>query len=263
MRELVSDLPQSGNLTLLYAGRFDAEEKRVMDLPPILSALKERKIDFMLRLAGTGPAETELRAKLAIFGDQVEFVGVLSEAQLRDSFFLPGAILLVLSPTETGPMVAWEAMAAGVALVTSRFIGIGLEASLIDGQTCISFPVGNIEAAVTGIALLQNHSARQRIIREGWATVAARYTRTRSIAAWNGALLDVLRLPGRPSCQRAFSSSAPGRLDGIIGRSMAETMRALIGIGYPHSEPGGEWPHAYGHPTDVELERRLAQLDLQ
>ena len=73
-------------LALLYAGRFDAKEKRVLDLPLILRALDRRGLKFSLKLAGAGPAEAELRRALTEFGERVAFLGVLSETQMRASF---------------------------------------------------------------------------------------------------------------------------------------------------------------------------------
>ena len=187
VRELPAPEQAPSELKLLYAGRFDVAEKRVLDLPPVLRALDRCGLKFTLKLAGSGPAEAELRLALLDFGDRVEFMGVLSEAQLRASFFRPGALALVLSPSETGPLVAWEALANGVAVVSSRFVGMGLEGSLRVGETCLSFPVGDTEAAAAAIARLSDSALRQSLARAGYAMVRKRYGRDVSSSLGRGA----------------------------------------------------------------------------
>jgi glycosyltransferase involved in cell wall biosynthesis len=261
---VVPDRPRreapSNELTLLYAGRF-ADEKRVLDLPLILRALGQRKVPCRLRLAGSGPSERDLRAALAEFGPKVEFCGVLDPAQMRESFLRPGAVALILSPSETGPLVAWEAHANGVAVVTSRFSGIGLEGSLRDGETCLTFPVGAAEAAASAIARLVDPALRRTLVEAGYSLVKERYSREVSIHAWRRALEHVLSQPaltGQPGRVRAPVS---GRLDRYIGPTVADSLRRLIGLRFQHSEPGGEWPHSYGSDTNERFRRELNALD--
>ncbi|WP_395686621.1 glycosyltransferase family 4 protein [Caenimonas koreensis] len=248
-------------LNLLFAGRFELVEKRVMDLPRILDALASMNLDFKLRIAGSGPAEEELRRELARFADKVDFSGVLTAAQMRDSFFRMGDLLLVMSPMETGPLVAWEAMASGAAVVSSRFIGIGLEAGLVNGENCATFPIGDIQGAATAIAQLRDPATRLRIIRRAKETVTAKYSQAHSTASWDAALRAILRLPRLPSRTVQFPMRKPGRLERLIGKQIAETGRERLGFQYQHAEAGGEWPHTFGLPTDVNFTGLLNRLD--
>jgi glycosyltransferase involved in cell wall biosynthesis len=249
-----------GELTLLYAGRF-ADEKRVLDLPPILRVLERRGVAYRLRLAGSGPSEGALRTALAEFGPKVEFCGVLDPAQMRDSFFRPGAINLILSPRETGPLVAWEALANGVAVVTSRFSGIGLEGSLRDGETCLTFPVGDSEAAAGAVVRLLDQDLRRTLIKAGYAMVKERYGREESISAWDQALQRVLAQQPLTGRQTPVEPPASGRLDRYAGVTVAESLRRMIPLRFPHSEPGGEWPHSYGSDRNERFRRELNSLD--
>lgn len=262
---LVPDFEESDDaadkLTLLYAGRFDVAEKRVLDLLPILRALDRRDIDYRLKLAGGGPGEEDLRDALAEFGSNVEFLGVLDETQMRTSFFRPGAIALVLSPSETGPLVAWEAMANGVALVSSRFVGIGLEGSLRDGETCLSFPVGDIEAAAAAIARLADPELRRSLAKAGHELVQKRYSRNASVRAWDLALQHILSQDALPACPNFAAPPIAGRLDRYLVAGAAEGVRQLLRLRFRHSEPGGEWPHSYGAENDEDFRRHLADLD--
>jgi glycosyltransferase involved in cell wall biosynthesis len=250
----------AAELMLLYAGRF-ATEKRVLDLPLILRALERGNVDWRLRLAGSGPSEGELRAVLAEFGPKVEFVGVLDEAQMRDSFLRPGAIALVLSPSETGPLVAWEALANGVALVTSRFCGIGIEGSLRDGETCLTFPVGDTAGAAAAIMRLFGPALRRSLIDAGYSLVKERYSRGASIRAWDGALLHVLAQSPLLGPVARVEAHASGRLDRYLGARAAESLRRLPWLRFRHVEPGGEWPHSYGSDANECFYRELNALD--
>jgi glycosyltransferase involved in cell wall biosynthesis len=251
----------SNGLTLLFAGRFDAGTKRVLDLPPILRALDRREVAFRVRLAGAGPAERELRAAMAAFGSRVEFVGVLNASQLRESFLRPGAVALVLSPSETGPLIAWEAMASGAAVVTSQFVGIGLEGALRDGETCLTFPVGDHEAAAAAIARLSEAALREGLIRRGRQVVEARYGHAASVRAWDRALRIVVGqspLVGEPP-----RSDVPvsGRLDRYFGTRAAESLRRVLRVRFRHRAPGDEWPHSYGSDENDPLLRELEAMD--
>lgn len=248
-------------ILLLYAGRFEVDEKRVLDLPPILGELERRKVPFRLILAGSGAAEVELRAGLARFGRRVEFAGVVDAPQMRESFLRPGAISLILSPSETGPLAAWEALANGAAVVTSRFVGIGLEGALRDGENCLTFPVGDSEAAATAIARLVEPTLRSTLIGAGYKLVAARYSREASIRAWDHALREVqMRLPLVRPMPRV-ETPASGRLDRYFGSRGAEYLRRLLRSRFRHSEPGGEWPHSYGSDTNERFLQQLNALD--
>lgn len=262
----VPDLPcvqpdESETLTLLFAGRFDADEKRVMDLPRIVEALERRRVMYHLRLAGVGPAEDALRSAMSQFGDKVEFLGVLDAAGMRAKLYVPGAILLNLSPSETGPLVAWEAMANGVAVVSSRFLGIGLEGGLIDGTNCLTFPVGDIESAADAIVRLRNPALRHALIVAGRMLVEQRYSRTVSIDSWDRALCEVLVQPRQGQSSLPGQRSADGRLDRLFGVGLAETIRNALGIRFRHAEAGGEWPHSYGRDDNSAFRAQLGTMD--
>lgn len=248
-------------LRLIFAGRFDAGEKRVLDLPAILRSLDRRGVRCLLKLAGAGPAEVELRKLLADFGERVEFLGVLSEAEMRTSLFRPGAIALVLSPSETGPLFAWEAMANGAALVTSCFIGSGLENSLRSGENCLTFPVGDTEGAAAAIEHLADAQLRKRVAEAGHQMVAALYRREDSVGAWDSALRRIMHLESLPAIVPPTESPDSGRLDRWLGRSRAETLRRVLGLRFRHSEPGSEWPHSHGFEGDPDFRSLLSKLD--
>ena len=260
---LAAPICTDGDLTLLYAGRFDSDEKRVLDLPLILDALDRLQVGFRLRLAGSGPAEWELREALKKFGDRVEFVGVLNEGTLQQSFYCAGSVLLIMSPSETGPLVAWEAMANGVALVTSEFMGIGIEGSLRNGENCLTFPIGDAEAAAIAISRLTDPMRRQTLVRSGYRVVTERYSRESSVAAWNSAMRKILTLPRRIGVKESKTpiQASAGRLDLLFGTRLAETLRRLLRIRFQHASAGAEWPHSYSDNARLRFYELLNLMD--
>lgn len=231
---------------LLFAGRFDETQKRVSDLAGILAALERRGVAFTLELAGTGPAEAALRQALSIFGDRIRFRGCLDYEAMQASFFQAGATLLVSSQWETGPLVAFEAMARGVTVVTSRFDGIGLEGSLLDGCNCLTFDVGDVEGAAHAIQRATDGNLRVELTRTAHEMVVQRYSQAASVRAWEEALERLLEAPPHPPTG-GFAVSPSGRLDLLLGTARAESVRRLLAVAYHHTAPGDEWPHSYGH----------------
>lgn len=262
---VLNSLPEVGlsntSLMLLYAGRFDQREKHVFDLPKILAALEKKGVQFRLKLAGYGPDEAELRSALCRFGERVQFVGQLDERTLREEFYQPGAILLITSPSESGPLVAWEAMSCGVLVVTSRYLGMGLEGSLRDGENCLVFPVSEADVAADTISKLQDIELPTNLIRAGHKLVSQQYSREASIAAWSQALQGVLNQPLQSPAENPVRPVASGRLDQYFGAALAETLRKVMGIKFRHAEPGGEWPHSYSGVDDEGFVDELRNLD--
>lgn len=259
--ELAGPEISGDSIDLLYSGRFDAMEKRVMDLPGILGALDRKNVPYRLYLAGAGPDESLLRSALEPWDEKVEFLGVLDAENLASRFYKRGRILLILSPSETGPIVAWEAMSKGAIVVTTRFIGIGREGSLVDGETCLSFPVGDIDAAANAIADLQDEVFRNKLAIAGHELVTRRYSRPASIQAWHEALRQIQAQPAITEKWIPGQSAVSGRLDRFLGTGLAETLRELLGIRFVHDAPGNEWPHSYGKDDNESFRLRISALD--
>lgn len=253
-------------LHLRFCGRLDNAEKRVFDLPLLLEKLEARGQAYLLEIAGSGPDAAELRARVQKFASKVKFVGVLQTSAEREQFYMPGSVLLVLSPTETGPLVAWEAMDACVAVVTSRFVGIALERGFVHNYNCLIFPVGDMGLAVDQICSLTNTGTLLRLVNGGRETVASRYTTDASASAWDDALKRVLGLPklnGDSSYILRVDEGHSGRLDRILGERWAELVRASLGRKHVHRDVGGEWPHSYGAIDNDPMQEAIRRLDGQ
>src|SRR5262249_4833464 len=159
----------------------------------ITTELDRRSIAYELHIAGSGPDEQWLHARLsgAVASDRVRFLGSLAGIDLVEQVYRQTDVLLITSLWETGPIVAWEAMVHGVAVVTSAYIGSGLEHSLAPGDNCLMFPIGDARAAVDCLERLQDKDLRRRLIRGGNDLVTRRYSTTLSIDRWNDVLSEI------------------------------------------------------------------------
>lgn len=248
---------------IAFVGRLDNDQKIVMNLPEICHELSEAGFPFELWIAGTGPDESSLRQELQPYAQrgQVKYLGFVPPQEIGETVYRQIDALLVTSRWETGPIIIWEAFSYGVPVVTSNYIGSGLEGSLIDGENCLMFEIGDARTAAKKVRSLADASQREAIVEGGMKLLKARYTEERSIAAWASAIRAILDVPAK---QREVSISLPnrGRLDRILGPGLAETVRERLGISFKHSDPGSEWPHALnGSPSDDEFWHLADLLD--
>lgn len=113
-----------GAPTLVHVGRI-AHEKNIDFLLRMLQRLREQAPDVVLIIAGEGPALAhckELATKLDL-NRHVRFVGYLSrDGELWDCY-RAGDIFVFASRTETQGLVLLEALALGVPVVSTAYMG--------------------------------------------------------------------------------------------------------------------------------------------
>lgn len=251
-------------LRLAWIGRLSQDQKRVLDLPEILRQLDRRGVDVRLSVAGDGPEAAALARALEpwIARGVVQLLGRLDGAELQRQVYAEHEALLITSSWETGPIVAWEAMAAGLAVVSSRYVGHRLEGALHDGGNVLLFPIGDAEAAAAALARVGDPALRAALVAAGHALVQSRYSEPVSFAAWERALEQALALPPLPLPPAPQPAASRGRLDRWIGAGAAEDLRRLLRIRFDHPEPGSEWPHTDRAGGDEALLlQRAAALD--
>jgi glycosyltransferase involved in cell wall biosynthesis len=253
-----------GPLRLLYSGRLEREQKRVPDLVGIVQALQERGVEFELEIAGDGPERESLQAALSHEREvgRVRFLGHLATEALHASYETAD-ILIITSLWETGPIVAWEAMARGAVVVSSRYIGSGLEGALVDGANCRLFEIGDADGASACIADLAADPGLAVRLRQGARDLLkSRYTVATSVAHWDEVLRRALAADPIPavSGHRPQVLSGSGRLDRWLGAGLAESVRSLSGRRAPLAgDAGGEWPHAHARARSDASFWRMAQ----
>lgn len=249
-------MPVNPVFTIGYSGRLEQAQKRIHDLIEIAIRLKAYGRPFRMLIAGSGPEENSLRNRIDEQGlsQDFEFLGAVSSEQLGKKLYLVSDALIVPSSWETGPLVIWEAMAAGTPVVTSCYTGCGLESLLWHDKNCLMFDVGNTSAAADALIRLQHdRDLRCRIRTSAFATVSEKLSWEVSIANWDSILRHVITQPAM-TCPVLPPSPASGRLSRILGNGGASLVRRVLRRLPPDSGPGGEWPHTVTGATMPDLD---------
>ncbi len=255
---------ESAALRIAWVGRLDQAQKRVADLVGIAAHLTEKGVDFRLLVAGGGPERERFEEQMTAAGlaPRAELLGEVPPDQVRSRVYDRSDALIVTSSWETGPIVAWEALAAGLAVASSRYLGSGREAALRDGETALLFDVGDASGAAEQVARLRDPALRKRLVEAGRAEVRTRYSMAASHSAWDAALLRLSRQPARPPRRVPSTPPTSGRLDRWLGAEVAQTLREQLRIRHDQPSAGAEWPHVLCSQGDgSEFFRRAAALD--
>ena len=255
---------ETGALRILWVGRLEQEQKRVHDLKAILLALDRKSLPYQLTIAGDGPEQEALRQALQpwVIDRRVVFAGALSSQAMINTVYPSQQVLLITSQWETGPIVAWEAMAAGLSVVSSGYIGSGCEAALQSGKNCLLFPIGNSEEAASALARCADRHLREQLVQHGRELVHQRYTQEASLQAWKEAFHRVLASTPRTQVNPEPPLPPSGRLDRVLGASLADRLRRRLGVQFAHQSAGGEWPHtAHGEIREDSILERAREID--
>jgi glycosyltransferase involved in cell wall biosynthesis len=229
----IGDTPPREQLRrLAYIGRLDSD-KRVRDLVPLVRALP----GVTFHVVGGGPDEAYLRESI-----DANFHGELSRESLYTSIYPDIDGILVFSEAETGPIVAWEAMAHGVVPVTSDYVGRAEENVIRDRETGLVFPVGDVERAAD---VIRNAGPVRELSMRARAELPAAYMANAFGDAWDAALRATVEQPPR----RGTPSDLPSLVSpGLIARrglgiGATSRLRHLLGRSFEHGDSGSEWPH--------------------
>jgi len=157
-----------------YGGRL-VHEKGVQDLLAAVPSLRRRHPGLRLVVAGTGPAEPELRARARELrlGRAVTFTGFVPDADLA-ALVAAADCAVVPSRYEPFGMVALEAAAAGTPVAVSD-VG-GLAEIVGHGRTGLRFTPGDPAALAEAVhTLLADPALGRRLVRAARAVLAAEY----------------------------------------------------------------------------------------
>lgn len=150
-----------GGCALLMLGEL-GPRKGTADLIAALATPDLRQSDWTATLAGNGPVD-QFRSTIESLGlsDRIHLPGWQSVGEVRT--LLGGAdIFLLPSHNEGLPMAILEAMAAGVAIITTP-VG-AIRDAVVDGETGLLVPPGNVPALARAIRkLLDDPPLRERL----------------------------------------------------------------------------------------------------
>jgi len=108
---------QAGNPVVLFTGRV-SHEKGVMELPEIFRGIKEIVPEIKLVVAGTGPAESELREALT----EAIFLGWVNHNDLP-GIYSSADLLILPSRFDTFSCVVLEALSCGLPVIAYKTKG--------------------------------------------------------------------------------------------------------------------------------------------
>jgi len=140
-KEKLTDAP----LRILYTGRLDQLEKRVLDLPLIVDALLRRKVPVVLHITGRGGDEEALRAasQHLVSRGSVEFHGFIPEEHLL-KLYDESDVIILPSAIEGKPLSLLEGMGRGCIPIATD-IPSGVPELVTDGFNGYLVPVGAVD----------------------------------------------------------------------------------------------------------------------
>lgn len=195
---------------------------------------------------------------------KVKYFGTLTTDEVAEQIYRQADVLLLTSLWETGPIVIWEAMSHGLAVVSSKYVGSGAEQALWHEENCMLFAIGDSKAAASHIMTLLSDDTRRKIAAAGRAMVSERYSRWASVVSWSDVLTRIVQNEPRSESRISFPIERRGRLDRVFGVGAAETMRRALKKGFSHAETGAEWPHTHSHSGKVDsFIQKAAALDVR
>lgn len=139
-------------LRLLYTGRLEKKHKRVLDLAMLADTLHAKGLEFILSIAGEGPAETELAERLwpHVRAGRVNLLGAVP-LETIPRLVRANHMLVLTSQCEGAPTSVMEALAQGRPVAISTGCGVATEL-VRDGIEGVVFPIGDIEHLAHRIA---------------------------------------------------------------------------------------------------------------
>ena len=244
-------------VTIAYVGRLERTQKRFHDVVEILDLALRNGLKVKLIVAGEGSEMNWFVEELKNrnLSNHVEVLGELAQSQLVSNVYGVADALLITSSWETGPIVAWEAMAHGKVVITSKYIGSGKEGALVEGHNCLMFDIGDISSAVECIARLGHKEHKEMLVRNSLSVVGKRYSLEQSIEAWAEQLRTVMSSAPRRNWElRSDFQDATGRLDRVLGMRVGERVRKILRREFVHKEAGGEWPHTFAKIQNDDMD---------
>ena len=148
----------------------------------VLKAVEGSPFDHEVHIVGDGPYLPTLRQMAAAMGNSVTFWGWLDNRSPKlKELFETSSIYVFPSEAENFPIVLLEAMAAGMAIITTA----GTGCAEVVGDAALLVDPGDVSAIREALAFLVNNpeqcrklgmEARKRMEEHfGWAAVANRY----------------------------------------------------------------------------------------
>jgi glycosyltransferase involved in cell wall biosynthesis len=168
------DGAQTAEPSLLYLGRLK-KYKRVDLIMRAVALLASEGLELTLRVGGSGNDRPRLEkvARDLRLADRVDFLGFVEEEEKLD-LFRTSWLHALTSPNEGWGISIMEASACATPSVASD--APGLRESVVDGETGLLVPHGDVRALANSIALLINDNVRRRAMGRQARSFAEQYS---------------------------------------------------------------------------------------
>lgn len=182
----------SGQIRLLYTGRFAKHQKRILDFVEVIKGLEKRNIDYVFDLWGTGPDESELVSAVAGFSRVRVCQGVPHSHMF--SLYPNYDIIVLASATEGTSISMLEGMAHGLVPIVTRVSGA--EDVVSNGRNGFLVEVGDIDALSDRIAFLSRASATKvAMSKRAYETVEKSYRAEEQLRKFSGIIRKAMQKP--------------------------------------------------------------------
>lgn len=228
-RATMTDRP----IRLLYAGRYEHRQKRVMALPRLAELLTQSGIEFELTIAGDGPARRELEDACANM-QRVRVLGAQSQDELAQLLGTHDAMVLP-SRYEGLSIAMLESMARGCVPIVTRCDSGSAEAieDGVSGLIADVLPDEDELAAAKGLfsCVLQSLQLDLSVLAKGAAGRARdRYTLEQHAGRWCELLSDAVRDDTRswPTTRPCAFTSSVGGVSGSVPEGGGESLKRVL-----------------------------------
>lgn len=181
---------------ILFVGRV-SEDKQPDVLMATIRRLSERGLSFTLLVVGDGPDLPRMRRffRLHRLGDSVRFAGEVEHEQIPQ-YYAAADVLFLPSRSEGVALAVYEAMAAGVPVVTAA---VGGQAELVAPETGVLVPRGTSREEAERYsdalaALLRDPDRRTEMGRAARLRINERFRLEKMVERMDDLLREAMRL---------------------------------------------------------------------
>ena len=251
-------------LKIGYVGRLAQSDKRVLDIVPVVELLDQSGLAYDLVIAGDGPEGEQLRKRFEkqTAEGRVTFAGWVDAATLYEEIYPRLDCLVQFSASEGVTIAGREAMVNGVVPVTSEFIGLRAEGIYLDGVNCLTFQVGDINAAADALRRLSEEKGLlTKLSANAIHSQSGEYTYNGAINSWAAALNRCVEMEPTAAAIPSLNLPPDGRLARLgVPDRLAQRIRDLARRRSENNDASGEWPTNSGlmDPASAEGISRFA-----
>jgi colanic acid/amylovoran biosynthesis glycosyltransferase len=188
----------TGPLGVLNVGRL-APVKGQAVLVEAIAALRERGVDVRATIVGAGPERAALERRIGELGveDRVELTGAVGQDRVRE-LYADADVFCLPSFREGLPFVAIEALAMGLAVVSTRIMGV--PELIEDGTSGLLVSPGRPDQLADALERLASDPALRRALGSaGRATVKRDYELARLAEEMRTAFAAPATAPASPN----------------------------------------------------------------